>query len=66
MMKKAPNMISTKDLSYLADIFGWNFTAAKKAYSFAEEAEDKQVREEFNKTAQMHESICKKILGLLK
>lgn len=66
MMKKAPNMISTKDLSYLADIFGWNFTAAKKAYDFKDQVQDKKVSEELNKTAQMHESICKKILELLK
>ncbi len=29
-MEQLPTMISTKDLAYLSDIFGWNFTASKK------------------------------------
>lgn len=64
-MKKVPNMISTKDLSYLADIFAWNFTAAKKAYDFATAVEDAKVQKELFATAQMHESICAKIIEIL-
>ena len=29
-METVPNIISTKDLSYLSDMFNWNFTAFKQ------------------------------------
>ena len=39
-MKQIPNIISTKDLSYLEDMFNWHFTICKKAYMYSEEVED--------------------------
>lgn len=31
-MEKIPNMISTKDLSYISDMFNWHLVAAKKIW----------------------------------
>lgn len=34
-MQNVPNIISTKDLSYICDMFNWNFTTAKKALNYS-------------------------------
>ena len=39
-MNTVPNIISTKDLSYLEDMFNWHFNASKKAHHFSEEVQD--------------------------
>ncbi len=64
-MKEAPTMISTKDLAYLTDIFGWNFTAAKKAYHFKNEVEDEEIKELMNRLFEMHKEQCDEVLSIL-
>ena len=39
-MKTVPNMISTKDLSYIEDMANWTYTLSKKANHFANEVSD--------------------------
>lgn len=64
-MNKVPNMISTKDLSYLSDIFEWNFNASKKAYQDGQNAQIESVKEALLETASMHKAHCQKILEIL-
>ena len=64
-MDKVPNMISTKDLSYLSDIFEWHFVASKKCQHYANEVTDEEIKKELEKTGQMHAKYCQKIVTLL-
>lgn len=62
---KAPNMISTKDLSYLEDIFEWNFNASKKANHYSSEIKIEVIKEIANNVAKMHAQICHKVIEIL-
>ncbi len=64
-MKQVPDMISTKDLSYLEDMFNWHFTLCKKAIDYSELVSDKNIATFFNKVAEEHITICKKIVEKL-
>lgn len=65
-MNKVPQIISTKDLSYLKDIFEWNITASKKAYHYYEISQDQELKTAFQQCYQMHKTICNTILTILK
>lgn len=65
-MNKVPNIISTKDLSYLSDIFEWNFTAYKKANHFYNEVTNEDIKKELMIVSSMHKDICDKIVNILK
>lgn len=65
-MEQVPAIISTKDLSYLSDIFEWNFIASKKALHYSNEVTDEEVKKELNKIFKMHEKHLMKILEILK
>ena len=65
-MNKVPNIISTKDLSYLSDIFEWNFTAYKKANHFSNEVTIEDIKKELMIVSSMHKDICDKIVDILK
>ena len=45
-MQNVPNIISTKDLSYICDMFNWNFTTAKKALNYSNNVTDNEIKEE--------------------
>lgn len=62
---EAPNIISTKDLSYLEDIFEWNFNASKKANHYSNEVKIEVIKEIANNIAKMHAGICHKIIEIL-
>lgn len=64
-MKEAPTMISTKDLAYLSDIFGWNFVSAKTAKHFSNEVVSDDVKDMMNKLFEMHKDICESIVHIL-
>lgn len=64
-MEQVPTIISTKDLSYLSDMFEWNFVASKKALHYSNEVMDEDVKKILDKTFKMHEKNLKKILELL-
>ena len=53
-MDKVPNMISTKDLSYLSDIFEWHFVTSKKCAHYEKEATDEEIKQALGKIGQMH------------
>ena len=43
-MKSVPNIISTKDLSYLEDMLNWNFILIKKINNYIDIVKDEDVR----------------------
>ena len=51
---EVPTIISTKDLSYLSDMFSWNFNAAKQANHFYEESQDEEIKAMIQKAREIH------------
>ena len=64
-MDKIPNMVSTKDLDYLKDMFEWNFNASKLAYHFSEETTNPIIKDMIMKVSRMHSEPCRKIKTFL-
>lgn len=48
-MKSVPNIISTKDLSYLEDMLNWNFILIKKINNYLSNIKDEDVVKTFDK-----------------
>ena len=49
-MKSVPNIISTKDLSYLEDMLNWNYILIKKINNYVNEVNDTGVKRVLIKT----------------
>lgn len=64
-MNEVPNMISTKDLSYITDMLNWNYLAVKEAYNNANKASDEEIRNLLLRVSDMHLDHYKRILNLL-
>jgi len=60
-----PNMISTKDLSYLEDMMNWNLIAMKKAHFFATQVQDTDVQQMLDKVGNMYQQHYMQILSQL-
>ncbi len=65
-MNTVPNIISTKDLSYLEDMFNWHFNASKKAHHFSEEVQDEEIKKALVDAALMHANAAREIVNILK
>lgn len=65
-MNTVPNMISTKDLSYIADMLNWNIIALKKARHFYNEVNDQEVKTAMENAYKLHEKHYMFLLNLLK
>lgn len=65
-MDTVPKMISTKDLSYLEDMFHWNFTAFKQLVHFSNEVENEEIQELFQGLSEMHYQHMSWILAILR
>lgn len=65
-MKKIPNMISTKDLSYISDMFNWNLVAAEKYEYYLNLIEDEECAKKLSTLCDMHRQICNDLLNILK
>ena len=48
-MKSVPNIISTKDLSYIEDMLNWNFILIKKINNYFNDIKDEDVIKSFDK-----------------
>lgn len=64
-MDSVPKMISTKDLSYISDMFEWMMTAAKKANHFSNEVQDGEIKELLTAVAEMHANHCQSLVDIL-
>ena len=64
-MEKVPNMISSKDLSYIEDMFNWHFVLCKKAYYYSDLVCDEEISKYMIDVAKKHEKICEKLIKML-
>lgn len=64
-MKEVPNIISTKDLSYIKDMIKWNLVLSKKARMYKSEATNSDVKSFFSDVSKLHSAHYKTLLGLL-
>ena len=60
-----PNIISTKDLSYLSDMFQWNFNISKNSKNILSDIQLEEVKNIFSESAKLHKEICENILEIL-
>lgn len=58
-------MISTKDLSYIKDMFNWNDTIIHKMQFYLENCDDKDLCKCLTKTQELCENNNKRLLKLL-
>lgn len=65
-MDTVPQIISTKDLAYLSDMFEWNSTAFKQINHFIGEIKDEEVKETLERLLNMHEEHLQFIISILK
>ena len=61
-MKKVPYMLSTKDTSYIEDMFNWNITAYQKCEEYLKKVTNKELQTELKKISKMHYKNCDKLV----
>ena len=61
-MKKVPCMLSTKDTSYIEDMFNWNITAYQKSEEYLKKVTNKELQSELKKISKMHYKNCDKLV----
>lgn len=64
-MNRVPEMISTKDLSYISDIINWNVTASKTSYHFSNEVEDEELKTLLQNVSTMHADHVRRLVQIL-
>ena len=64
-MKEVPNIISTKDLSYIKDMLSWNLVMAKKSKEYLKLVGDKDVKELLKKVNVVHKSHYEMLLEII-
>lgn len=64
-MKEVPNIISTKDLSYIKDMLSWNLVMAKKSKEYLKLVGDKDVKELLKKVNEVHNSHYEMLLEII-
>ncbi len=62
---KVPNIISTKDLDYLSDMFNWNYIAYKLCLNFGQIIDDASLKEVVDKSANTFHNAMTKVLSIL-
>ena len=65
-MDTIPQIISTKDLAYLSDMFEWNKTAFKQVNHFINEVQNEEIKELLERVKNMHEDHMNFIISILK
>ena len=58
--------ISTKDLSYITDIFNWNLNSYNTCKHFKELLDKTQAVSLLEKAEKLHKNACKEMLKILK
>ena len=64
-MKEVPNIISTKDLSYIKDMLSWNLVMAKKSKEYLKLVSDKDVKEIIKRVNEVHKSHYEILLEII-
>lgn len=66
IMSEIPNMISSKDLSYIEDMMNWNMIYSKKCYMYKSMISDSEIKKFIDEVAKMHTSHYEKLLNILR
>ena len=65
IMTQPPQVLTVKDTLYISDMLSWNLLAMKKAYFYAGQCQDEQIKEAINQCGRMHEQHYNRILSHL-
>lgn len=63
--KQAPEILTGKDLDYLKDIFGWNYTLYKCEEEVIQNVEDKEIKKLIEECNQFFYDTMNTILNVL-
>lgn len=64
-MAEPPNVITTKDLSYIKDAMSWELLAMKKCRQSASFATDPEIKQAIDKAGQLHQKHYNDMLQYL-
>ena len=64
-MDTVPQIISTKDLSYISDMFEWNYNAYKQINHFIGEVKNEEVKELLECAKSMHYNHLEYLISIL-
>ena len=62
---EVPNIISTKDLDYLSDMFNWNYGAYKSSLNASNSVNDEELSKLLLKASNIFHSNLSKILNII-
>lgn len=62
---EVPNIISTKDLDYLSDMFNWNYGAYKSSLNASNSVNDQELSNVLLKASNIFHSNLSKILNII-
>ncbi len=60
------NSLSSKDLSFLSDMFNWNLNCYNAFNLFEDEMDNNDAKVLLDEIKEMHKSSCEDILNLMK
>ena len=64
-MQEIENMITSKDNSYIKDIFNWNYILFKKYNDYLNNIENQQILKITNELINLHFNNCNLLINLL-
>ena len=64
-MEQVPTIISTKDLSYLSDMFEWNYIAMKKTNDMVNKTQDEDIKKILEKGCNLFDQNMKEVINIL-
>lgn len=62
VMQQPPEIVTTKDLSYIEDALSWELLAAKKFAMYAQVAQEQGIRDLCDRLSKMHQTHYQKLL----
>jgi len=65
-METVPQIISTKDLAYISDMFNWNYTAYKQIHHYIGEVKQQEIKELLESIMNMHYNHLLSLVSILK
>lgn len=65
-MDKVPNIISSKDLDYLSDMFNWNYGNYKCTINNVKHVDDEKIRNVLNEGSELFMNNMKQVINILK
>lgn len=64
-MNVVPNIITSKDLDYLSDMFTWNYLSYKSMYNSLEKVTDEEVKNMIERVTSLFHSNMNDVLNIL-